>query len=128
LNQKHWRANQGSQDLDYSLVSNKNLSHKIPSCGWHPGPGSLSQNGLKPTPSRTKKPKSKTVVLKVGGIALLGVILRGNGVKKSKGVIGKQNNTRGRKCSTTNRSFIHFYTAHVIELTRERFVALGLPS
>jgi len=36
--------------LDYGLVSDKNLSKKIPSSGWHPWPGNLNQNGLKPTP------------------------------------------------------------------------------
>jgi len=37
------------------------------------------------------------VVLKVGGIAHLGTILRGKGAKKSKGSIGGQNNTKGVK-------------------------------
>jgi len=37
------------------------------------------------------------VVLKVGGIAPLGAILMGNGVKKTKGSIGERNNTKGAK-------------------------------
>jgi len=40
------------------------LSQKIPSCGWCPGPGNLSQNGLKPTQLMmppTKNLKSKTL-------------------------------------------------------------------
>jgi len=37
------------------------------------------------------------VVLKVGGIAPLGAILRGKGTKKTKGVIGERNNTEGAK-------------------------------
>jgi len=39
------------------------MSQKIPSIGWDPGPGNLSQNGLKPTPlmtSPTKKTKPNT--------------------------------------------------------------------
>jgi len=35
-----------AQDSDYSLLSNKNLSQKIPSSDWHPGPGNLGLNGL----------------------------------------------------------------------------------
>jgi len=37
------------------------LSQKIPASGWGPGPGNLSQNGLKATPlmSLTKRTKSK---------------------------------------------------------------------
>jgi len=31
----------GSKDSDSSLGSNKNMSHKIPSSGWGPGPGNL---------------------------------------------------------------------------------------
>jgi len=37
------------------------------------------------------------VVLKVGGIAPLGVILLGKGAQKTKGAIGEQNNTKGAK-------------------------------
>jgi len=33
----------------YSLISNKNLSQKIPSSGWHSRLGNLGQKGLKPT-------------------------------------------------------------------------------
>jgi len=36
----------GLKDLDYSLVSNENLSHNIPPSGWGPGPNALSQKGL----------------------------------------------------------------------------------
>jgi len=52
-----------SKDSDCSLVSNKNLSQKIPPSGWRPGPGNLSQNGLKPIQlmtSPTKQTMSKT--------------------------------------------------------------------
>jgi len=35
-----------SEDSDYSLVSNKNLSQKIISCGWGPGPDDLGQKCL----------------------------------------------------------------------------------
>jgi len=41
----------GSKDLDSSLVSNKNLNEILPSSGLAPGPGNLSQNGQKPTPT-----------------------------------------------------------------------------
>jgi len=37
------------------------------------------------------------VVLKVGGIATLGVMLRGKGAKKTNGAVGGQNNTKGAK-------------------------------
>jgi len=39
----------------------------------------------------------KLVFLKVGGIALLGAILMGEGAKKPKGAIGRQNNKKGAK-------------------------------
>ena len=38
---------------------------------------------------------SRPVVLKVGGIAPKGAILKGRGAKKLKGVVGGQNNTKG---------------------------------
>jgi len=58
LGHNFWTRNgrkpiKGLQALDYRLVSNKNLSQKIPSCGWHPEPSNLHQNGLKPTPHMT---------------------------------------------------------------------------
>jgi len=37
------------------------------------------------------------VFLKVGGIAPLGVVLKGKGAKKIKWAIGGQNNTKGAK-------------------------------
>jgi len=37
----------------------------------------------------------RTAVLKVGGIAPLGAILRSNGAKKTTRTIGGQNNTKG---------------------------------
>jgi len=48
--------------LDSSLVSNKNLSEILRSCGLTPGPGNLSQSGQKPTTlmmSLTKRTKPK---------------------------------------------------------------------
>jgi len=57
----------GSKDSGFSQVSNTILSQMIPSSDWHPAPGNLGQNGLKPTPlmtSPTKNPKSKTFKLK----------------------------------------------------------------
>jgi len=36
----------GLEHSHYSLVSNKNLSQKIPSSGWYPGPGDVGQNDL----------------------------------------------------------------------------------
>jgi len=48
-----------SEDSDYSLVSNKNLSQKIYSSGWCSGPGNLGQNGLKPTPLMTSPTKKR---------------------------------------------------------------------
>jgi len=39
----------------------------------------------------------RPVVLKVGGIAPLGAILRGKGVNKTKRAIGGKNNTKGKK-------------------------------
>ena len=36
----------GSKDLDYCLVCNKNLSQKISSFSWGPGPDKLGQKGL----------------------------------------------------------------------------------
>ena len=53
--------------------------------------------------NKTKLGLDSKVVLKVGGISPLGAILRGKGEKIPKGVIGGQNYTKGRKCSTTNR-------------------------
>jgi len=35
-------------DLDFSLVSTKNLSEILPSCGWRPGPDDLGQKQPKP--------------------------------------------------------------------------------
>jgi len=34
------------KNLDYSLVSTKKLSQKIPSSSWHPGPVNFDKNGL----------------------------------------------------------------------------------
>jgi len=50
----------GSKNSDSSLVSNKNLSQKIPSSSWAQGQN-LSQNGLEPIPltSPTKKQNPK---------------------------------------------------------------------
>jgi len=55
----------GSKDLDFNLVTTENLSEIFSSCSWGPGPGNLSQNGLKPTPlmvSPTKKPETQTKI------------------------------------------------------------------
>jgi len=49
----------GSKDLDYYLVSNINLSQKIPYSSWCPRPGNLSQNGIKPTPLMASPMKNK---------------------------------------------------------------------
>jgi len=38
-----------SKNSELIVVSNKNLSEILPSSGWGPGPGNLSQNGEKPT-------------------------------------------------------------------------------
>ena len=43
----------------YSLISNKNLSQKIPSSGWHSRLGNLGQKGLKPTPLVTSLTKNE---------------------------------------------------------------------
>jgi len=51
----------GSKDLDYSLVSNKNLSQKVATGSWCPGPVNLSQNGLKPTPLMPLPTKKKKI-------------------------------------------------------------------
>jgi len=45
----------------------------------------------------------RPVVLKVGGFAALGAILKSKGAKK-KGAIGGKITRRGQKYSTTNRS------------------------
>jgi len=39
--------------LNFSLISNKNLSQYILSRGWRPEHSNLGQNGLKPTPRMT---------------------------------------------------------------------------
>jgi len=51
-----------SKDSDCSLDSCKSLSRKIPSSGWRPGLGNLSQNGLnlKPIPLMTSVTKRTT--------------------------------------------------------------------
>jgi len=51
LGHNFWTRNarkliKGSTDSVYRLESNKNLSQKIGSCGWGPGPNNLSQNCL----------------------------------------------------------------------------------
>ena len=51
------QANQKLKSADYSLVSKKHFSQKIPSSDWHLRPGNLSQNGLKPTPLMTSPTK-----------------------------------------------------------------------
>ena len=41
------KSSKVSEDLDCSLVSNKNFSEILPSNGWCPGPGKVGQGGLK---------------------------------------------------------------------------------
>jgi len=57
-NTKARKAIKGSDDIDSSLVSNKNLSQKILSSGWCPELSKMGQNGLKPTSIVTSPTKN----------------------------------------------------------------------